>query len=467
MRLGYGLSLEQTQKLIMTPELRQAITILQLSALELTTYVDEQMLENPLLEVTEESSENKEEREADVTPISDEVQPEQKGEFDWQEYFQDRDDRPILRPEHADYVEKQRVDPFITAAPTLQEHLLEQLHVQPLTNALSLCEYVVGNLDDNGYLTISIEEIAKEQKVTIDKAEEALSIIQGLDPLGIGARSLEECLRLQLPLIPDCPLELSEFLKQLENLAAGRLQKIAQTLKLSLNRIQELGDLVRNSLDPKPGRRFSGSDEVRYIIPDVVIEEIGGEYIILVNDTTVPRLRINDAYRKILSQEEGTETRKFVEQKLNSAAWLIRSIEQRRRTLYKVARAIVRWQTPFLRQGIAYLKPLTLRDIADDVGVHESTVSRATSNKYVQTPRGVFQFKFFFANGLGQEEGITTAGVKQVLRDIIASEDSKNPYSDQKLTLLLKEQGMEISRRTIAKYRDELRIPATTVRKRY
>ncbi|MHB8125981.1 MAG: RNA polymerase factor sigma-54 [Desulfitobacteriaceae bacterium] len=467
MRLGYGLSLEQTQKLIMTPELRQAITILQLSALELTTFVDQQMLENPLLEVSEESLESKEERETETPVISDEIQVEQKWEFDWQEYFQDRDERPILRQERSDYVVKQRVEPFIAAAPTLQEHLLEQLHVQSLEIAMSLCEYVVGNLDDNGYLTISIEDITKEQNVTLDKAVEALTIIQGLDPLGVGARSLEECLRLQLPLIQDCPPEMNEFLKQLENLAAGRLQKIAQTLKVSLSRIQELGDLVRNSLDPKPGRRFSGPDEVRLIIPDVVIEEIEGEYTIFVNDTTVPRLGINDAYRKALSQEQGTETRKFVEQKLNSAAWLIRSIEQRRMTLYKVAKAIVCRQTSFLRHGISFLKPLTLRDIADEVGVHESTVSRATSNKYVQTPRGVFQFKFFFANGLGQEQGVTTEGVKQTLRDIIAHEDPKSPYSDQKIAILLKEKGMEISRRTVAKYRDELRIPATTVRKRY
>ncbi len=467
MRLGYGLSLEQTQKLIMTPELRQAITILQLSALELTTYVDQQMLENPLLEVSEESSESKEERETEISPISDEVVPEQKWEFDWQEYFQDRDERPLLRQERSEYVVQQRADPFITTAPTLQEHLIEQLHVQPLESTLSLCEYIVGNLDDNGYLTISTEDIALEQNVTLDSAEQALNVIQGLDPLGVGARSLEECLRLQLPLIQDCPPEMNEFLKQLENLAAGRLQKMAQTLKLSISRIQELADLVRNSLDPKPGRRFSGPEEVRFIIPDIVIEEIEGEYIILVNDTTVPRLGINDAYRKALSQEQGTETRKFVEQKLNSAAWLIRSIEQRRMTLYKVANAIVRRQTSFLRQGMPYLKPLTLRDIADEVGVHESTVSRATSNKYIQTPRGVFQFKFFFANGLGHEEGVTTGNVKQVLRDIIAHEDPKSPYSDQKIATLLKEKGMEISRRTVAKYRDELRIPATTVRKRY
>ena len=466
MRLGYGLSLEQTQKLIMTPELRQAITILQLSALELSTYVEEQLMENPLLETQEESTELKGEEEP--TPAVESV-PDDKWEVDWQDYFQDQDENRI-RQERVVVEEKQRFDPFITAAPTLLEHLLEQLHVQKVSASLDVAEYIVGNLNDKGYLMLSLEEVAKETGASLETVEEALAVVQTLDPMGIGARNLEECLALQLPLLTDCPPELPEFLKHLEDLAAGRLQRIAHALKISLSRVQELADLVRQ-LDPKPGLQFSGPGEVRYVVPDVVIEEIGGEYIILVNDITVPRLGINKAYREALSQEEGTDTRKFVEQKLNAAAWLIRSIDQRRLTLYKVANAIVKWQTEFLRYGIRHLRPLTLKDIAEEIGVHESTVSRATSHKYVQTPRGIFEFKFFFANSKGRghnnDSAVTTEGIKLALRDIINSENPRSPYSDQKLADLLKAKDMEISRRTVAKYRDELGIAATTVRKRY
>lgn len=467
MRLGYGLNLEQTQKLIMTPELRQAITILQLSALDLSTYVEEQLLENPLLENLEESADSKV---AEVEPPVPEESPiDDKWEVDWQDYFHDQDENRV-RQERVVEDDKRRFDPFVAAAPTLLEHLLEQLHVQKVTVSLDMAEYIVGNLDDNGYLSLSLEDIARETNVPLAKVEEALTVVQNLDPLGVGARNLEECLLLQLPLLPNYPPELPEFLKHLEDLAAGRLQRIAQALKISLSRVQELADLVR-TLDPKPGLRFSGPGEVRYVVPDVVIEEIAGEFIILVNDITVPRLGINKAYREALSQDEGTDTRKFVEQKLNAAAWLIRSIEQRRLTLYKVANAIVKWQTEFLRNGIRHLRPLTLRDIAEEIGVHESTVSRATSHKYIQTPRGIFEFKFFFANSMGRghqnDSGVTTDVIKLVLRDIIASENPKSPYSDQKLADLLKARDMEISRRTVAKYRDELGIGATSVRKRY
>jgi len=464
-RLGYGLNLEQTQKLMMTPELRQAITILQLSALELSAYVEEQILENPLLEVQEESVDKGEAE----PPAEEEKLADEKWDVDWQDYFHDQDDNKV-RQERVVLDEKQRFDPFIAAAPTLQEHLLEQLHVQNLSVSLGVAEYIVGNLNDNGCLTLTLEDISREMNVPLETTEEALAVVQTLDPLGVGARNLEECLLLQLPLLPNYPPEFPEFLKHLEDLAAGRLNRIAQVLKLSLSKVQEMADLVRK-LDPKPGRSFSGPGDVRYVVPDVVIEEIEGEFIILVNDITVPRLGINKAYREALSHEKESETRKFVDQKLNSAAWLIRSIEQRRLTLYKVANAIVKWQTEFLHYGIRYLKPLTLRDIAEEIGVHESTVSRATSHKYVQTPRGIYEFKFFFANSMGRghqnDSDITTEGIKLALRDIISSENAKSPYSDQKLADLLKGKAMKISRRTVAKYRDELGIAATTVRKRY
>lgn len=470
MRLGYGLSLEQTQKLIMTPELRQAITILQLSALDLSTYVEEQLLDNPLLESQEESADAKEDVETTVEPTIEEERPtEEKWEVDWQDYFHDQDENRV-RQQRVVVEEKQRFDPFISASPTLLEHLLEQFHVQKTTVSLFVAEYIVGNLNDNGCLTLTLEDIARETKASSQKVEEALALVQTLDPLGVGARNIEECLRLQLPLLPDYPPELPELLKYLEDLAAGRLQRIAHALKIPVTKVQELADLVRK-LDPKPGRSFSGPGNVRYVVPDVVVEEIEGEFIILVNDITVPRLGINKAYREALSLEVGADTRKFVEQKLNAAAWLIRSIEQRRLTLYKVSNAIVKWQSEFLRYGIRHLKPLTLKDIAEEVGVHESTVSRATSHKYIQTPRGIFEFRFFFANSMGRghnnDLSITTEGIKVALQDIIASENLKSPYSDQKLADLLKAKDMKISRRTVAKYRDELGIAATTVRKRY
>lgn len=467
MRIGYGLNLEQTQKLIMTPELRQAIAVLQLSAIELTSYIDQQMLENPLLDVVEDSSDKSTEsvQEETRTPEKEENIADSNWDMNWEEYFQHQEER-ISREYDPGAGENKRFEPFLAAAPSLQEHLLEQIHIQKVPVSLELLEYIIGNLDDNGYLPLAIEEISKQFKLPQEEVEKGLAVIQGLDPLGVGARCLEECLRLQLPLLDQYPPEMPRFLKCLEDLAAGRLQKIANLLKVTPSQVQEMADLIR-TLDPKPGRRFSGSGEVRYIVPDVVIEEVQGEFIILVNDVTVPRLGINQAYKKALSQNAESEIRKFVEQKLNAAAWLIRSIEQRRLTLYKVADAIVRRQEEFLRRGIRYLKPLNLKDIAEEIGVHESTVSRATANKYVQTPRGIFEFKFFFATGLGTEQGITTEGIKQALKDIIASEDPKSPYSDQKLSEILKKKNMEISRRTVAKYRDELGIPSTALRKRY
>lgn len=465
MRIGYGLNLEQTQKLVMTPELRQAIAILQLSTLELSSYIEEQLLENPLLEILEEPADPLEGKAEEKE--SKEETSEDQSDINWDEYFQQQDGTPNREYNSTDPdAEERRFEPFLAEGPTLQEHLLEQINTQRLPAPKNILEYIIGNLDYKGYLPLPLDEIALQLKVSLSQVEEGLAVIQTLDPLGVGARNLEECLRLQLPLLDSYPPEMEPFLEHLEDLAAGRIQKIANLLNMTPAQVQEMADLIR-TLDPKPGLRFSDSGEVRYIIPDVVIEESEGVFYIFVNDTSAPRLGINQTYRRALTQEKESETRKFVEQKLNAAAWLIRSIEQRRLTLYRVAEAIVRRQEEFLRHGILYLKPLNLKDIADEIGVHESTVSRATANKYVQTPRGIFEFKYFFATGLGNEQGTTTEVIKQALKDIIASEDPKKPYSDQKLSEILKSKNMEISRRTVAKYRDELGIPSTTLRKRY
>lgn len=464
MRIGYGLNLEQTQKLIMTPELRQAIAILQLSTLELSSFIEEQLLENPLLEVVEEPTDSLETKTGDKE-IKDET-IEDKSDINWDEYFQQQDDIPREYSSTDPDAEEKRFEPFLAEGPTLQEHLLEQINIQRLPVSKKILEYIIGNLDDNGYLSLPLEEIAEHLNLSLSQAEDALAVIQTLDPLGVGARNLEECLRLQLPLLDYYPPEMEDFLGYLEDLAAGRIQKIANALNITPVQVQEMADLIR-TLDPKPGIRFAGSGEVRYIIPDVVVEESQGEFYIFVNDSSAPRLGINQTYRRALSQEKESETRKFVEQKLNAAAWLIRSIEQRRLTLYKVAEAIVRRQENFLRYGIQYLRPLNLKDIADEIGVHESTVSRATANKYVQTPRGIFEFKYFFATGLGDQQGTTTELIKQALKEIIAGEDPKKPYSDQKIAEILTSKNMKISRRTVAKYRDELGIPSTTLRKRY
>lgn len=472
MRLGYGLNLEQNQKLMMTPELRQAITILQLSAQELTTFIDRQLVENPLLELAEETGEIKianSKKDKDGLEIGEEtIEGEATGSdqgLNWQEYFNTMDDD--LKPE-CETAGRKGMDPFVISTPTLQEYLYEQISIQNIVGNRELrhlLEYIIGNLDECGYLTISLEEIASDQKVAFNEVQAALEVVQSLEPAGVGARSLKECLLLQLHLLPEYPPQMPEFLDYLEDLAAGRIRKIAHALKLSDDRIRDLAMMLRK-LDPKPGLRFSEHTEVRYIYPDVFVEEVDGEYRILINDTSIPRLRINQTYLRILNDEKCLEACKFVRDKLNLAGWLIRSIEKRRLTLYKLADAIVHSQKEFLRSGISGLKPLTLREIADEINVHESTVSRATANKYIETPRGIFSFKFFFATGFPQSGEVTSEEIKLVLKNIIAGEDSKNPYPDQKLAEFLNAKGINISRRTVAKYRDGLGLAAASARKR-
>ncbi len=456
MRLGYSLNLEQTQKLIMTPELRQAITILQLPVLELAEYIEQELLENPLLE-------SKDEEEEPAEP------PAQEGDMDWQEYFLDRSDTGVIRAPREE-VNEYSYENFLAATPTLQEYLAQQLPLVVKSREDELIgEYLIGNIDDNGYLTLSMEEAARATGYEPEQVSRVIGLVQTLDPAGVGARDLQECLLIQLSQLPDVPSGARDLIEHhLTELAGGKITKIAAALEISPREVQELADFLR-TLDPKPGRKFSSNKDTRYVVPDVVVEKVNGEYIVLVNDTSIPRLGINRGYRDVLANQGDEEAKKFVEAKLHSAAALVKSIEQRRLTVYKVVNCIIDLQREFFDRGIRYLKPMTLRQVAEIVNLHESTVSRATSGKFMQAPQGVFELKFFFASGVETAGGNMTSSeaIKKQLKDLIGQEEPGNPLSDQKIADMLNALGINISRRTVAKYRDELGIPATNLRKRY
>ncbi|MCG0275732.1 MAG: RNA polymerase factor sigma-54 [Thermosediminibacteraceae bacterium] len=466
MQMNYSLTLSQTQKLLMTPELRQAITILQLSSIELSQYIEQELLNNPLLDKEEDSFSSflgKEER-VETSKTNEDT-------IEWEEYLQECWDVDLLRYPIEKKEEETGFENFISASPTLQEHLLMQLRLASVTKKIfKIGEFLIGNLDKNGYLTVEVEEAAKILKVSKKEVEEALKVIQSFDPPGVGARNLEECLLIQVEQrgIKDPKLE-ALIKNHLKDLAEARYSRIAEKLNITLSKVQELKDIIL-TLDPKPARNFSSANEIQYIIPDAVIEKVGDEYVIVMNDSVTPRLYINPYYRSLLlSEDKESLTSKFLTRKLEAALWLIKSIEQRRMTLYKVISAIIEAQRDFFDNGISGLKPLTLKQIADKIGVHESTVSRAINGKYVQTPRGVFELKFFFKNGLETVNGSSTCSetIKKMLKEMISREDPYNPLSDQKIADDLKKRGIMISRRTVAKYREQLGIPSSAKRKRF
>lgn len=463
-RLGFGLSLEQSQKLIMTPELRQAINILQFSAIELREYIEQELLENPVLELKEDIDKHENTSlEAEVVSTK-----EESYDMDWLEYFSDRSDLGYIKQdinrEEASY------ENFVSQAPDLHETLRLQLSYCNLTETeREIGEYLIGNIDDHGYLVASLEELARGVTDDLALAEIMLTLIQSFEPHGVGARNLIECLLIQVDALEINSNLLKVIIQHyLHDVAEGRLQKIAKETNVGVKEIQDCADILK-TLDPKPGRKYSSANDVRYVMPDVVVEKIDDEYIILVNDVSAPRLGINNTYKNVLKNEGDPETKRFVENRLNSASWLIKSIEQRRLTLYKVANCLVELQREFLEKGIRYLKPLNLKQVAELVDLHESTISRATSNKYIQTPRGVFEMKYFFSSGIDNSYGdsVSSQSVKKMIVELIEKENTAKPLSDQKIANILEEKGINISRRTVAKYRDELGLPAASKRKRY
>lgn len=451
MELDYGFKLQQKQKLMMTPELHQALQILQFSSIELAQYVNQILLENPLLEINDE--EKKEE------------------EIAWEDYFREIHKEPY----NMDSPEVKEGFPLENIAVrnlNLQDYLLIQLGCLSL-NALEqkIGHYLIGNINSAGYFTISVEQSAQDLQVPQEQVEKILQLIQNFEPAGVGARNLRECLLLQLKQKNMQEKELEQLIENhLEDLGTGKTMKVAEAMHLPVLRVQELADLIK-TLNPKPGASFDHEEKIGYIIPDIFVERVQGEYVILLNNYSVPRLMINQAYHHFFREDGAVDkkTRSFVENKLKQALWVIHSMEQRQKTLYRIAEVLLQKQREFFDKGIKYLRPLTLQQVAEEMEVHESTVSRATMHKYMQTAHGLFELKFFFPFGLKMNTGksLSTESIKQLLQEIIENEDVTAPYSDQKLAELLQAQGVCIARRTVTKYRQELGILSTAQRRRF
>lgn len=469
MAMETRLSLRQSQRVVMTPLLQQAIQLLQLSTLELQEVVQKELLENPLLEETPDTPEPAEGAAAPETaaatateplPLESTVRDERQTDdlpFDITAVmFDDHQERSLVAQEDRDDLPFENI---VRSVSSLNDHLDEQLRFStedPMVRRVG--SEIIGNLDEDGYLRAELEEIAARCGVTVPDVEKVLAVVQGFDPPGVAARSVQECLLIQLRADPNPdPVSVEIIEEHFEDLTRRRYPDIARALKLPLDRIMESIEEIMG-LEPKPGRRFGGNDS-RYIVPDVVVHKIGSDYTVVLNEEGIPRLRVNSLYRSLL-RSSGDEARQYVEQKLRSAVWLIKSVDQRQRTLRKVTQSIVKFQRDFLDRGLAHLRPLSLRDVGEDIGMHESTISRVTTNKYVETPQGLFELKFFFHSGIASGDGemVSSVSVKKMIQDRLANEDPSKPLSDQEIAQFLKGRGLTIARRTVAKYREELGI---------
>ncbi|MGA9175550.1 MAG: RNA polymerase factor sigma-54 [Thermoactinomyces sp.] len=452
LQMGYGLYQEQRMKMVMTPELRQAIQILQFSASDLWQYITEQMTENPVLELPDLEAERLNELEK------------------WLNYLQEM---PTSR-RRGGYSENQKesvFEPYAADTGTLAEELEAQLFEFDLSPAKrKICLYLIYNLDERGYLDLDAVHVCKRFLITEERFEECLGVIQAMDPAGVGARSLSECIEIQLKRAANPnPLAIEIARHHLEDVADGRWRKMEQALGAGLEELQAAVDEIKKC-NPRPGAGYTGAP-TQYVYPDVYIEKVNDEYVVLMNENDVPHLTVNTYYQQLIRQRDqiGEEVEQYLKNWLQSALWLIKGIEQRRDTVYRVAEAIVAKQKEFFDKGVDYLKPLTLKRIAEEVGLHESTVSRATQHKYMQTPKGLFPFRYFFPSGLTTDSGedLSQDSVKKKIKQFISGEDKKNPLSDQKIADLLSREGIRISRRTVAKYRDEMGIASSARRKRF
>ncbi len=468
MALQLKQSLNLSQQLIMTPQLQQAIKLLQLSRLELLETITQEMETNPLLE--EQSGEEGEEertfeeepKEADEQSTPEVTIAETVNEdMDWEAYLAEYNtgwaDTPYEGGRDLPTFENMNANKT-----SLHSHLMWQLNLSDLDeNQREIGIHIIGNLDDDGYLKVSIDELSQSTHCPQEVVSETLRLIQTFDPVGVAARDTRECLLLQArfqnlegTIVEDI------IMHHMDNLENKRYDRIARALSIPIQEVLSSVSIITN-FEPKPGRQYT-DDETIYISPDIYVFKVGDDYEIVLNEDGMPKLKINNYYKTILSSKDalGQGTREYIQEKLKSAAWLIKSIHQRQRTIYKVTESIVQFQRNFFDKGVTHLKPLVLRDVAEHIQMHESTISRVTTNKYVHTPQGVFELKYFFNSAINSMEGdsVASESVKEHIRNIIKSENKKKPFSDQEVAEKLKDYNINVARRTVAKYRETLGI---------
>lgn len=460
----------------MTPQLQMAIKLLQLSRLEMLDTIRQELEENPALEEVQDSGpdENLPEQSENLatdTPQTEEVKIEEKihDDIDWSIYLGEYNTPGRVSYETEDK-DTPRFDAFIAPKPSLRDHLLWQfLMTKPARQEEAVASLIVGNLNKDGFLDSSVEEIAMQSGTPLEEVEYILAKMQTFDPVGVCARDLKECLLIQARHFGFENTIITEIISNhLNDLEKKNYKGICKTLKISLDEVIAAVNVIKG-FEPKPGRQFS-EETPQYINPDIYVYKLDNDFVVMLNDDGMPKLRVNSFYKRTISRGKkiSGEAEDYIQDKIRSAAWLIKSIHQRQKTIYKVMESILGFQRDFFEKGIAHLKPMVLRDVAQDIGMHESTISRVTTNKYAYTPQGIFELKYFFNSSIKRAQGgnIASASVQEKIRQIILNEDPKKPYSDDKISVLLKEEHqIHIARRTVAKYREMLRVLPSNKRK--
>lgn len=511
MGLKISQNLRLSQQLVMTPQLQQAIKLLQLNRMELMEVINQELVENPILEEMGDGGENidgemptaesdgftddgglnpeaqqtrdeeaflKPTAQEEQLPQAPETQNAQNDDFNWDNYIEEFNSNSSSAPSMRETSSEDlpSFENVLTKTTTLEEHLIWQLSMITLSDdEKKLGMLIVGNLNDEGYLTVKLEDLAAEIPMELEDAEEVLKIIQNFDPVGVGSRDLRECLLMQSKFLnPRQPLVEKIISEHLPDLERKNYQAIVKALGISM---KEVGDATRviQEFEPKPGRNFHTAD-THYITPDIYVYKVADEYVISLNEDGLPKLRISPYYKSVLQSAKtdpakigSKDTKDYVQDKLRAAVWLIRSIHNRQKTIYKVTEAIVKRQRDFFEKGVQELKPMILKDIANDIGMHESTISRVTTNKFVHTPVGIYELKYFFNSSISASDGgdaLASEAVKEKIKQLVTKEDPKNPLSDQKIVELLSKDNIDIARRTVAKYRDMLGILSSSKRKK-